>query len=62
MDPDQIFENRWFKDAHSQYGWSWNCDLIDFAKLMFDVEVTHLKSYLDYAQTTLHCVCVSRFW
>lgn len=62
MDPDQIFENRWFKDAHSQYGWSWNCDLIDFAKLMCDVEVTHLKSYLDYAQTTLHCVCVSRFW
>lgn len=53
MDPDQIFKDGRFKDAHSQCGWSWNYDFIDFMEMMCDVEVKHIKSYLDYAQTTL---------
>lgn len=53
MDPDQVFEDRRFKYAPSQYGWSWNYDLIDFAEMMCDVKVKRTKSYLDYAQTTL---------
>ena len=53
MDLDQIFKDRQFKDAHSQYGWIWNYDLIDFTEMMCDLKVKHIKSDLDYAQTTL---------